>query len=86
MHALLARDLVDALTILTFPVVLGGGKKLFADGSAPHSYGVTHSRALGSGVMVAHYERDGRIRVADAAEGEPSQAELARRERMKREG
>jgi len=29
--------LVDAMSIFTFPVVLGGGKKLFADGSTPHS-------------------------------------------------
>src|SRR5438477_7567636 len=33
-HALLAEDLVDAMSIFTVPVVLGGGKKLFADGSA----------------------------------------------------
>src|SRR4029453_10768894 len=31
-HALLANDLVDAISIFTVPVVLGGGKKLFADG------------------------------------------------------
>jgi dihydrofolate reductase len=37
-HALLASDLADAMSIFTVPVVLGGGKKLFADGSAPHSY------------------------------------------------
>jgi len=29
-HALLANDLVDAMSIFTVPVVLGGGKKLFA--------------------------------------------------------
>jgi dihydrofolate reductase len=34
-HALLANDLVDAMSTFTVPVVLGGGKKLFADGSAP---------------------------------------------------
>jgi dihydrofolate reductase len=32
-HALLANDLVDAMSIFTVPVVLDGGKKLFADGS-----------------------------------------------------
>ena len=32
-HALLANNLVDAMSIFTVPVVLGGGKKLFADGS-----------------------------------------------------
>ena len=31
-HAQLAYDLVDAMSIFTVPVVLGGGKKLFADG------------------------------------------------------
>jgi dihydrofolate reductase len=40
-HALLATDLVDAMSIFTVPVVLGGGKKLFADGSAPHSFKLT---------------------------------------------
>ena len=43
-HALLANDLVDAMTIFTAPVVLGGGKKLFADGSVPHSFKLTSSR------------------------------------------
>ena len=36
-QALLAHDLVDAISIFTVSVVLGGGNKLFADGSAPHS-------------------------------------------------
>ena len=40
-HALLANDLVDAMSIFTVPVVLGGGKKLFADGSAPHAFKLT---------------------------------------------
>src|SRR5213078_4342121 len=43
-HALLANDLVDAMSIFTVPIVLGGGKKLFADGSAPHSFKLTSSR------------------------------------------
>jgi riboflavin biosynthesis pyrimidine reductase len=37
-HALLASDLVDAISIFTMPLVLGSGKKLFADGSVPHSF------------------------------------------------
>ncbi len=66
-HSLLADDLVDAMTIFTFPVVLGGGKKLFADGSAPRAYKLTRSRVLGTGVMIGHYERDGEIKIGDAA-------------------
>jgi riboflavin biosynthesis pyrimidine reductase len=32
-EAPLANDLVDAMSIFTVPVVLGGGKKLFAAGA-----------------------------------------------------
>ncbi len=85
-HALLAADLVDAMTLFTIPVVLGGGKKLFADGSAPHRYVVTRSHVSSSGVVTAHYERGGGIEIGDTAWAEPGRAELARRERMKREG
>jgi dihydrofolate reductase len=85
-HALLAHDLVDAMSIFTLPVVLGGGKKLFAEGSAPHSYTLTRSRVSSSGLVVAHYERGGEVRVSNTALDEPSKAEAARQERMKREG
>jgi dihydrofolate reductase len=53
-HALLAHDLVDALSIFTVPVVLGGGKKLFADGSAPHAFTLTRSRVSPHGLIVGH--------------------------------
>jgi dihydrofolate reductase len=85
-HALLANDLVDAMSIFTIPVVLGSGKKLFADGSAPHSYKLTHSRVSRTGVMIAHYDRGSEIKVFDAALAQPSKAEAARQQRMKREG
>jgi dihydrofolate reductase len=85
-HALLANDLVDAMSIFTVPVVLGGGKKLFADGSAPHSFKLTRSRVSRNGLIVGHYEREGEIKIGDAAPGAPSELEIARRKRMKREG
>ncbi|HEU4801258.1 MAG TPA: dihydrofolate reductase family protein [Gemmatimonadales bacterium] len=84
-HALLADDLVDAMTIFTLPVVLGGGKKLFADGSAPHSFKLTRSRVSPNGLIVGHYERDGEIAIGDTALDAPSDREVARQERMKRE-
>ncbi|MHB1297204.1 MAG: dihydrofolate reductase family protein [Gemmatimonadaceae bacterium] len=86
LHALLADDLVDGMTIFTFPVVLGGGKKLFADGSAPHSYKMTGSRVSARGVVTTDYERDGEIAIGDTAAASPSDAERKRQERMKREG
>jgi dihydrofolate reductase len=85
-HALLANDLVDAMSIFTVPVVLGGGKKLFVDGSVPHSFKLARSRATPKGVIVAHYERAGEVKVDDAALGGSSEREIARRKRMTREG
>jgi dihydrofolate reductase len=85
-HALLANDLVDAISIFTLPVVLGGGKKLFADGSAPHSFKLMRSRVSPNGLIVGHYERAGEIKTGDTALDSPSEREIARRQRMKRDG
>jgi dihydrofolate reductase len=83
-HALLAHDLVDAMSLFTVPVVLGGGKKLFADGSAPHTFKLARSRVAPNGLIVGHYERAGEVTVDDTPYS-PSAREMARRERMKRE-
>ena len=85
-HALLAHDLVDTISIFTLPVVLGSGKKLFADGSAPHSFKLSGSRVCRNGLLVGHYERDGAIKCADTALDSPSDREVLRQKRMKREG
>ena len=85
-HALLADDLVDAMSIFTLPLVLGGGKKLFADGSAAHSFKLTRSRVSPDGLIVGHYEREGEIKMGDAMLDSPSQREIDRRQRIKREG
>ena len=85
-HVLLANDLVDAITTFTVPVVLGGGKKLFADGSAPHAYALTRSRVSSTGILIGHYERDGEIKIGGTELESPSDREIARQERMKREG
>ncbi len=85
-HALLADDLVDAMSIFTVPVVLGSGKKLFADGSAPHSFKLARSRVSQNGLIMGHYEREGEIKIGDTAFDAPSDREVARQERMKREG
>lgn len=85
-HALLADDMVDALSVFTVPVVLGGGKKLFVDGSVSHSFRLAGSHASANGVIVGHYERDGCVKIDDAELDSPSDREVARRERMEREG
>jgi hypothetical protein len=56
------------------------------DGSAPHSFKLTRSRVSPKGLIVGHYEREGEIKMDDTALDSPSEREIARQERMKREG
>ena len=77
---------MDALSIFTLPVVLGGGKRLFADGSAPHSFRLARSRVSSNGLLVGHYERAREIRIGNTALDAPSEREVTRRERVRREG
>src|SRR5262249_27030846 len=56
----LARhDLVDEYRLLIFPVLLGTGKRLFAEGSAPTAFQLTGSTTNSTGVTVPTYERAG---------------------------
>ena len=85
-QTLLAADLVDRMTLLTFPVVLGRGKRLFDDGARPHAWRLVSSGVSPTGVIVATYERNGEVPTGSFAPGRPSEAELARRARWAREG
>ncbi len=85
-HALFAHDLVDAMSIFTVPIVLGSGKKLFADGAAPRTFKLTRSRVSATGVFIGHYERAGAIETVDGGTPSPSEREVARQARMTREG
>ena len=59
-QSLIAHDLVDAYNVLTFPVVLGTGKRLFPGGVAPGALRLTESRTTGTGVVLSSYERAGK--------------------------
>jgi dihydrofolate reductase len=86
-HALLAAGLVDEIRTFIFPVVLGKGKRLFSDGSQPRAFRLTHSAVSPNGVIAATYVRDGEVKTATIGGAvEPTAAELARREKLKREG
>ena len=59
-QSLTAHDLVDVFNVLTFPVVLGTGKRLFAEGAAPAGLRLTGTRTTGTGVVISSYERAGK--------------------------
>jgi dihydrofolate reductase len=60
-QTLLKHDLVDALWLKIFPVTLGGGKRLFANGTIPAAFKVTESTVTSKGVIIINYERAGAV-------------------------
>jgi len=61
LQTLLKHDLVDALWLKIYPITLGSGKRLFADGTIPAAFKVTESHASPTGVIIVNYERAGAI-------------------------
>ncbi len=56
------HDLVDKLWLMTFPITLGQGKKLFGDGTIPAAFTLTDSLVTPNGVIFADYERAGDVK------------------------
>ena len=60
-QTLMKHDLVDAFWLMIYPLTLGSGKRLFAEGAIPAAFKVTESHISPSGVIVAKYERAGEV-------------------------
>jgi dihydrofolate reductase len=78
LQTLWQNSLVDAFTVLIFPVVLGRGKRLFGSGATPSGLKLTQSRSFATGVIVANYVPDGSVRTGSFQHAEPSAAEVER--------
>ena len=76
------HDLVDEYRVMIFPLALGTGKRLFADGTIPAGLRLVDSSASSTGVLMATYERAGEIEYGTFALDEPSEAELERRQAL----
>jgi dihydrofolate reductase len=61
LQTLIQHDLVDMFWLMIYPITLGGGKRLFADGTIPAAFNVTESIVTPNGVIVVNYERAGAI-------------------------
>ncbi|HEY1877750.1 MAG TPA: dihydrofolate reductase family protein [Rhizomicrobium sp.] len=82
LQTLWKNELVDEFTVLVFPLLLGNGKKLFADGAIPAGLKLVKSQAYSTGVIAATYRPDGAVKTGSFALAEPSPAELERRRNL----
>jgi len=61
LQTLFKQDLVDELWLKIFPLTLGSGKRLFADGTIPAALKVTESTITSKGVIIVNYQRAGAV-------------------------
>jgi dihydrofolate reductase len=61
LQTLMKHDLVDAFWLMIYPITMGSGKRLFADGTIPAAFKVTESTVTPKGVIVVNYERAGAV-------------------------
>jgi dihydrofolate reductase len=55
-QTLLKNNLIDQMHIWTYPLTIGSGKKLFAEGTIPEHFKPIDSKITTTGVIIATYE------------------------------
>lgn len=65
---LMEHDLVDEFRLVTYPLTLGQGQKLFAEGTRPAAFKLTASDITPGGVIMANYERAGDVKTGTVGE------------------
>jgi dihydrofolate reductase len=78
-QTLLANDLIDEMQLFIFPLLLGNGKRLFAQGTVPAALKVAKSTVTPGGVVIATYKRSDAVETGSFAMENPTEAELERR-------
>ena len=76
---LLNAGLIDRLVLMTFPVLLGHGKRIFDGSEDPGALKLVDSFVSGTGVVTAIYEPAGDVQTGTFETKPPSEAELERR-------
>ena len=80
---LLAAGLIDELLLMTFPIMLGFGKRLFGDGTPPGALRLLDQQVGGKGVIVTRWAPAGPVPTAGHPDPITSVPESERQHRMK---
>ena len=70
LQTLLRHDLIDALRIWSFPVVLGTGKRAFGEGTIPRAFRLVETQQTATGAVLHVYERAGGLKYGEVEVGE----------------
>ena len=65
---LLEHGLADEVMLLVFPVLLGTGKRIFAEGTPPRELALVSTKAVSSGVIISTYKPSGPLRTSSYAD------------------
>jgi dihydrofolate reductase len=66
-QTLLEHHLIDVMHVWTFPVTVGKGKRLFAEGTQPQEFALIDSKISPKGVVIASYEPGGAVKTGSFA-------------------
>ena len=61
---LLEQGLADEILLIVYPVLLGRGKRLFAEGTPAHSFELVSTQTMPSGIILTHYKVAGLLKTA----------------------
>ncbi|MBL8380494.1 MAG: dihydrofolate reductase family protein [Burkholderiales bacterium] len=84
-QSLHAASLIDEYNVWTFPVILGGGKRLFETGAKPGALHLVSTHASTTGVVMTTYVPAGGVPLGSFAQSEPSTKEIERRQSVAHE-
>jgi dihydrofolate reductase len=65
-QTLIKHDLIDAFWLMVYPITVGAGKRLFAEGTMPMAFMLIESAVTPSGVIIASYKQAGKIKTGTA--------------------
>ena len=79
---LLGAGLLDRLILLTYPLVLGKGKRLFAEGTPPQTFALRDHTTGPGGAAIATLDPVGEVRVGASPVAPPNPREMQRQRRI----